>query len=104
MVYVSGPLIKTDITATVASRNPSLSYFNRIITPDIISLINSTSELTLFLPVDSAWDALPDIERKYLESKFATDDILQILNMHAVITDGVHWSDSFEPARNCKPK
>ncbi|KAL5495124.1 hypothetical protein ACEPAI_586 [Sanghuangporus weigelae] len=84
--------------ATVAVQQLSLSYFNRIATPDIISFLNSTSELTLFLPVDSAWDALEDIERKYLESKFATDDILQILNMHAVVTEGVHWSDSFEPA------
>ncbi|THH06399.1 hypothetical protein EW145_g4115 [Phellinidium pouzarii] len=86
--------------AIVATQHPSLSYFNSIMTSDIASLLNSTSELTLFLPVDSAWDVLPDIERKYLESKFATDDILQILNMHAVITEGVHWSESFEPALN----
>ncbi|KAH8120058.1 FAS1 domain-containing protein [Phellopilus nigrolimitatus] len=86
--------------AIVASQHSSLSYFNRIVTADIISMLNSTSELTLFLPVDSAWDALPDIERKYLESNFATDDILQILNMHAVVTEGVHWSDSFEPMLN----
>ncbi|EJD03820.1 FAS1 domain-containing protein [Fomitiporia mediterranea MF3/22] len=84
--------------ASVASQQHSLSYFNKIINPDIISLLNATSKLTLFLPVDSAWDALPDIERKYLESKFATDDILQILNMHAVVTEGVHWSDSFKPS------
>lgn len=87
----------------MASRQSSLSYFNRIVTPDIISLLNSTSELTLFLPVDAAWDVLGDIERKYLESRFATDDILKILDMHAVVTEGVHWSDSFQPALNCKP-
>lgn len=65
-------------------------------------MLNSTPGLTLFLPVDSAWDALGDIERKYLESKFATDDLLQILTMHAVAAEGVHWSDSFEPAVNCE--
>lgn len=86
----------------MAASQSSLSYFNKIVTPDIVSFLNSTPELTLFLPVDSAWDALADIERKYLESKFATDDILQILNMHAVVTEGVHWSDSFELASNCK--
>ena len=90
------------ISATVALQQPSLSYFKKIITPDIISFLNSTSELTIFLPVDTAWSVLTDIERKYLESKFATDDIQQILNMHAVVTKGVHWSDSFKPASNRK--
>ena len=70
-------------------------------TPEIVSLLNDTHALTVFLPIDEAWDSLEEIERKYLESKFATDDILKILNMHAVVTDGVHWSDSFEPAVNC---
>ena len=69
-------------------------------TPEIVSLLNDTHALTVFLPIDEAWDSLEEIERKYLESKFATDDILKILNMHAVVTDGVHWSDSFEPAVN----
>jgi solute carrier family 25 carnitine/acylcarnitine transporter 20/29 len=64
-------------------------------------MLNSTPGLTLFLPVDAAWDTLPEIERLYLESEFSSDDILQILGMHAVVTKGVHWSDSFEPARNC---
>ncbi|KAH8111262.1 hypothetical protein DFH11DRAFT_1614176, partial [Phellopilus nigrolimitatus] len=59
--------------AITASQHSSLSYFNRIVTADIISILNSTSELALFLPVDSAWDALPDTERKHLESNFATD-------------------------------
>lgn len=70
-------------------------------TPEIVGQLNSTPELTLFLPVDTAWDVLPPIERKYLESKFATDDIIQILNMHSVVTEGVHWSDSFDPKINC---
>lgn len=65
-------------------------------------MLNSTPELTVFLPVDSAWDVLPKIERMYLESEFSEDDILQILGMHAVVTEGVHWSDSFQPARNCQ--
>lgn len=53
------------------------------------------------MPVDEAWDSLQSIERKYLESKFATDDLLKILNLHAVVEDGVHWSDTFELAANC---
>ena len=66
-------------------------------TPEVIALLNSTPELTLFLPADNAWEALPDIERKYLESKFATDDMMRIVNMHAVAAKGVYWSESFEP-------
>jgi solute carrier family 25 carnitine/acylcarnitine transporter 20/29 len=66
--------------------------------------LNSTSELTLFLPVDEAWSALDQYERLYLESEFATDDLIRIVNMHAVVSKSVEWSDSFEPAlnRECK--
>ncbi|KAG2159697.1 uncharacterized protein EDB93DRAFT_1236996 [Suillus bovinus] len=80
----------------VLSREPSLSYFKKVITPSIFDVINSTSELTLFIPVDSAWEALDPIERLYLESQFAADDLLRILNMHAVVEDSVRWSNTFE--------
>lgn len=52
------------------------------------------------MPEDSAWDALPPIERLYLESEFASDDLYRIFNMHAVSLDSVKWSESFEPAVN----
>lgn len=73
-----------------------------MLTPEIKKFLNSTSELTLFIPVDEAWEALGHYERIYLESKYATDDLFRILNMHAVVQTGVKWSDSFEPAINCK--
>lgn len=69
-------------------------------TPEIVKVLNSTTALTVFLPVDSAWDALDSLERLYLESEFATDDLNRILNMHAVVDERVTWSDSFEPAVN----
>ena len=87
-------------------------------TPEITVLLNNTDELTVFLPRDDAWDSLDKLERLYLESEYATDDLLRcevvrhgwnglaangayrILNMHAVVQDGVKWSDSFEPATN----
>ena len=92
------------ITAQVVSQQSSLSYLRKIINPAITNLLNSSTELTLFLPVDSAWDALDPYERLYLESEFAADDILRILNMHAVIEKGVRWSDSLKPStsRTCK--
>lgn len=71
-------------------------------TPAIAQLLNSTSELTLFLPVDSAWDSLESFERLYLESEYATDELTRILNMHAVVEKHVKYSDSFNPAVNCK--
>jgi solute carrier family 25 carnitine/acylcarnitine transporter 20/29 len=67
---------------------------------DIITRLNSTSGLTLFLPVDEAWDALDRVERLYLESEFAADDLNLILNMHAVVQDQVNWSEGFNPALN----
>jgi solute carrier family 25 (mitochondrial carnitine/acylcarnitine transporter), member 20/29 len=52
--------------------------------------------MTLFLPIDEAWNTLDPYERLYLESEFAADDLNKILNMHAVVEDRVKWSDSFE--------
>jgi solute carrier family 25 carnitine/acylcarnitine transporter 20/29 len=69
-------------------------------TLDIMTRLNSTSTLTLFLPVDEAWNALDRVERLYLESEFATDDLNRILDMHAVVQDQVNWSESFNPALN----
>ena len=31
--------------------------------------------LTLFLPVDQAWDTVDEIEKLYLESEFAEEDL-----------------------------
>lgn len=91
--------------ATVISRHPKLSYFSKILTPELVKFLNSTPTLTVFLPEDNAWQALPTWERVYLESDFASDDLTQILNMHTVIPNEVKWSDSFtDQAVNCKPR
>lgn len=71
-------------------------------TLDIMTRLNSTSGLTLFVPVDEAWDVLDHVERLYLESEFATDDLNRILDMHAVVREQVNWSESFNPALNRK--
>jgi Fasciclin domain len=68
----------------------------------VINRLNETAELTLFVPVDSAWNALHPIEKLYLESGFAADDLIRIFEMHAVVQHGVKWSDSFNPAINCQ--
>ncbi|EGO05187.1 hypothetical protein SERLA73DRAFT_44724 [Serpula lacrymans var. lacrymans S7.3] len=84
----------------VVLQQPSLSYFRKVVTPSIQKLLNTTPELTLFMPVDSAWQMLDPLERLYLESEFATDDLNRIVNMHAVVERRVKWSDSFKPAVN----
>jgi len=62
--------------------------------------LNRTSMLTLFLPVDAAWEALPYYERLYLQSKYATDDLTRIVNMHAVARKHVKYADSFASGLN----
>ncbi|KAK0245654.1 carnitine acyl carnitine carrier [Armillaria nabsnona] len=86
--------------ATVVSKLTSVSYFHNILTPEITRTLNSTEALTLFLPVNGAWDALHPLERLYLESEYATDDLNRILNMHAVAEEEVKWSEHFDPAVN----
>ncbi|KAF8917691.1 hypothetical protein CPB85DRAFT_1477028 [Mucidula mucida] len=68
--------------ATVLSGIPSLSYFHKVLTPEITQILRATPSLTLFLP------------------HFAADDLGRILNMHAVVQKGVMWSESFDPAVN----
>ncbi|KZV77030.1 FAS1 domain-containing protein [Peniophora sp. CONT] len=86
--------------ADIIGNQSSLSYFQRILTPEVKDRLANTSELTLFVPVDSAFDALPKYERLYLESDFATDDLQRIFEMHAVVQDRVVYSEAFEPAVN----
>lgn len=92
----------TFLLARIVSQNPLVSYFNNILTPDIINLLNTSAELTIFLPVNSAWDALDTYERLYLESGYAVDDLNRILNMHAVMEKEVRYSDSFDSVKHCK--
>lgn len=84
-------------SAAVIPKYSSLSYFNRIKNNEIDRELDDLSGLTLFLPIDSAWDSLHPIERLYLESEFATDDLLKILHGHAVEAGNVVWSESFDP-------
>lgn len=88
--------------ATVIQKHPALTYLTKILNPDLISFLNGTSELTLFLPVDSAWDALPDYERLYLESTLATDDLTRIVNMHAVAKKKVLYAQSINSGDSLK--
>ncbi|KAF5384979.1 hypothetical protein D9615_001392 [Tricholomella constricta] len=100
VIGVSKVLEPPSDLARVVSQQPSVSYFQKVLTPEIAKLLNSTAELTLFLPVDDAWDVLDPYERIYLESEYAFDDLNRILNMHAVVEKGVRYHDSFGKATN----
>lgn len=84
--------------AHVVSQQSPVSYFHKVLTPEITKRLNSTSELTIFLPVDAAWDELSPYQRLYLESEYATDDLNRILDRHAVVEKVVKYSDSFGSA------
>ncbi|KAJ7654975.1 hypothetical protein DFH06DRAFT_1201215 [Mycena polygramma] len=87
--------------AHLVSQHSSVSYFNKILTPEITAFLN-TSELTMFLPVNDAFESLHELERLYLESEFAAADLTRIVNAHAVVQKKVKWSDSFEPSAKLK--
>ncbi|KAJ7492769.1 hypothetical protein FB451DRAFT_1361247 [Mycena latifolia] len=102
LLGIDDVLVPPPDLAHLVAEHSSVSYFHSVLTPEITALLNSTSELTLFLPVNDAWEALPDLERLYLESEFATDDLNRILNAHAVVEEKVKWSESFEPHTKLK--
>ncbi|KAF7306782.1 Carnitine/acyl carnitine carrier [Mycena indigotica] len=88
--------------ADVVSQHTSVSYFHQILTPEIRKRLNESTELTLFLPVNAAFESLHDLERLYLESEFATADLTRILNGHAVVKKTVQYADTFVPTAKLK--
>lgn len=102
LVAIDGVLVPPASLATVIPQHTSLSYFSRIKDTEVDKELEDLSGLTVFLPIDTAWDSLHPIERLYLESEFATDDLLKILHGHAVGADDVFWSESFDPGVKLK--
>lgn len=61
-----------------------------------LARLQTTPNLTLFAPSDAAWAKLPQIERVYLESGFAEEDITLLVRLHVSVVNGsVAWRDSF---------
>lgn len=80
--------------ATIIRKNPALTYVARILQDSHAKILESTPGLTVFLPEDSAWNELHPVERLYLESEFAEEDLRWILGMHTV-NSKIGWSDTF---------
>ncbi len=96
-----------DLLHEVANR-PSMSVMSRLLPSALKDSLSNTPHLTLFFPVDEAWDALDPIERRYLESGFAENDMAKIVGLHASGTgsDGhglVGWSETWntDSMTNC---
>ncbi|KAF7320374.1 Carnitine/acyl carnitine carrier [Mycena kentingensis (nom. inval.)] len=102
LLGIDNVLIPPPTLAELVSQHSSVSYFHDILTPDIRKRLNESSELTLFLPVNSAFESLHELERLYLQSEFATADLTRIVNAHAVIEKQVKWADTFEPSTKLK--
>lgn len=90
-------------------RHPALSTISRLLPTSLRDSLASTPHLTLFFPTDAAWDALDDIEMRYLESGFAENDMAKIVGLHASGTgsDGhgvVGWSENWNTnsTTNCE--
>ena len=88
-----------DLAYEVA-HNPSLSNFARLLPKSLVETLAETPHLTLFFPVNDAWEALDPIERRYLESGFAEKDMEKIVQLHTSKSgsDGegsVGWSENW---------
>lgn len=67
-----------------------------------LSPLRTSANQTLFAPSNLAFSRLPRIERSYLESGFAQEDIAWIVRAHAsAVTDGqgVGWRETFEAGK-----
>ncbi|KAF8323355.1 FAS1 domain-containing protein [Clavulina sp. PMI_390] len=81
--------------------HPLLHEFTSILTPEMIATLKSSPHLTMFLPIDSAWSAMDDIQRRYLHSGYAERDVSKLVGLHlsgaGLNSSGdVGWSDSWE--------
>ncbi|KAJ7071177.1 carnitine/acyl carnitine carrier [Mycena amicta] len=102
LLGINDVLVPPSDLAHVVSQHSSVSYFHQILTPEIRTRLNTSTELTLFLPVNAAFESLHKLERLYLESEFATADLTRILNAHAVVQKSVQYADTFAPTAKLK--
>jgi solute carrier family 25 (mitochondrial carnitine/acylcarnitine transporter), member 20/29 len=66
-------------------RHPRLTTVSRLLSDEMEEALRVTPHMTLFFPVDEAWEALDPIERRYLESGFAQRDMEKIVQLHASV-------------------
>lgn len=70
------------IRARRADKQQGLERFASLLSIDVWKWLQERAHLTLFAPLDEAFEALHPLEWKYLISGFATDDIVKIITNH----------------------
>ncbi|KDQ12075.1 hypothetical protein BOTBODRAFT_67731 [Botryobasidium botryosum FD-172 SS1] len=86
--------------ATVIWAHSKLQRFVGMITEKGRKRLAGEEHLTMFFPVDEAWDELDPLEKMYLESGFADEELLRLVGMHTSESGpdakgGVGWSDTW---------
>ncbi|WAR52194.1 hypothetical protein PtB15_1B633 [Puccinia triticina] len=62
---------------------PDLSSYLAILPDRLLAQLSLLPHLTLFAPVNAAWDALSPVERAYLRSSFSADDAAKLFRQAA---------------------
>ncbi|CUA69620.1 Dynein heavy chain 7, axonemal [Rhizoctonia solani] len=81
--------------ADVIRRHPNLKTLSRYITPAIQRTLTNTPHLTLFVPDDKAWDTLKPMEKLWLDSGYAEQDLMDIFSRHATMGEKPHEESGF---------
>ncbi|KZO90215.1 hypothetical protein CALVIDRAFT_531595 [Calocera viscosa TUFC12733] len=82
----------------VASSRPSLDFLTSNLPDALIQSLSDTANSTLLLPSSSAFSALTELERGWLQSGVADDDWALILDAHRAqnLGNGVVWVDGLK--------
>ncbi|KAG8762873.1 hypothetical protein FRC11_007417 [Ceratobasidium sp. 423] len=81
--------------AHVIGQHPNLKTLARYLTPAIERTLADTPHLTLFVPDDKAWDALKPMEKLWLDSGYAEQDLMDIFARHATAGEKPHEENGF---------
>ncbi|CAE6528829.1 unnamed protein product [Rhizoctonia solani] len=79
----------------VIRNHPNLKTLARYLTPAIERTLADTPHLTLFVPDDKAWDALKPMEKLWLDSGYAEQDLMDIFARHATTGEKPHGESGF---------
>jgi len=74
---------RTDRTGHVITSHPALRRLSGLLTPELLHNLTAEPHLTIFAPVDAAWDALDELEWRYLQSGYADQDTDELVGRHA---------------------
>ncbi|KZT57878.1 hypothetical protein CALCODRAFT_482866 [Calocera cornea HHB12733] len=90
----------------IASSHPSLDYFSSNVPQSLIQSLSDTENTTLFLPTSSAFSALTELERGWLQSGVAEDDWALIVDAHRAqnLGKGVMWVDRLKDGETVSGK